>query len=85
MTAGTAPVMTSMPAFETYLPFVGKIDFNQPLEWLWFGGLAADLLFVSGISKWIIAAGILAARYEFMKYQGKPQMRAGQSTERLAQ
>ena len=61
---------SSMPVFATGIPFVETVDFNQPLEWLWWGGLAADLLFVSGISKWVIAAGILAARYEIGKERG---------------
>lgn len=53
-----------MPSFDTHLPVIGKVDLNNPVEWMWFGALGADLLFVQGISKWVIAAGILAARYE---------------------
>lgn len=53
-----------MPMFDTHLPVIGKVDFNNPIEWVWWGGLAADLLFVGGVSKWVIAGGILAARYE---------------------
>ena len=59
------PVQSNpMPVFDTGLPIIGKIDFNNPVEWLWWGALGADLLWVSGMSKWIIAAGIVAARYE---------------------
>jgi len=58
------PKANPMPVFDTGLPIIGKIDFNNPVEWLWWGGLAADLFFVQGASKWIIAAGIVAARYE---------------------
>ena len=61
MTAGMLP---QMPEFDTHVPFVGKVNFNSPVEWLFWGGLAFDLFFVSGFSKWIIAAGIIAARYE---------------------
>lgn len=50
--------------FETGLPVIGTVDLNHPVEWIWWGGLAADLLFISGVSKWVIAAGILVARYE---------------------
>jgi hypothetical protein len=69
MTVGTTAVQntTSMPVFATGLPFIGTIDLNSPMEWLWWGGLAADILFVSGLSKWIIAAGILTARYEVQR------------------
>lgn len=55
----------ALPVFSTGLPFVGTIDFNRPTEWAWIGGLLFDLLVVGGLSKWIIAAGIIAARYEF--------------------
>ncbi len=58
------PQSNPMPVFDTGLPIVGKIDFNNPVEWLWWGALGADLFFVAGTSKWIIAAGIVAARYE---------------------
>lgn len=67
MTVATLP--NSLPSFDTHIPFFGQIDFNNPLEWLFWGGLAVDLIWVSGISKWIIAAGIVTARYEYMKYQ----------------
>lgn len=69
MNTGTLPAPLNLPSFDTHIPFVGKIDFNQPMEWLFWGGLAADLILVSGFTKWIIAAGILAARYEYGKYQ----------------
>jgi hypothetical protein len=55
------------PAFDTHVPFVGKIDLNSPMEWFWWGGLAFDLIFVSGFPKWVIAAGIIAARHECME------------------
>ena len=61
------PIQTQsnpMPVFDTHLPIIGKIDFNNPVEWLWWGGLVADIFFVSSPSKWVIAAGIVAARYE---------------------
>jgi hypothetical protein len=67
MTVGKVSNQTSMPVLATGVPFVETIDLNSPMEWLWWGGLAADILFVSGVSKWIIAAGILAARYEVGK------------------
>lgn len=62
-----APESNPMPVFNTGLPIIGKIDFNNPLEWIWWGGLAADLLFVEGLSKWVIASGILLARNEVAK------------------
>jgi hypothetical protein len=62
-----AEVQSSLPSFN--VPIIGTVDFNNPIEWLFWGGLAVDLIWVSGISKWIIAAGILAARYEYGKYQ----------------
>jgi uncharacterized membrane protein len=58
------PQSNPMPAFDTHLPIIGKIDFNNPVEWLWWGALGADLLLVGGVSKYVIAAGILAARFE---------------------
>ena len=62
-----ATVPNQLPQFDSHLPIIGKVDLNSPIEWLWWGGLAVDLLFVQGWSKWIIAAGILTARYEFEK------------------
>jgi hypothetical protein len=61
------PQSNPMPVFDTGLPIIGKIDFNNPVEWLWWGALGADLFFVAGMSKWIIAAGILAASYEIVR------------------
>ena len=56
-----------LPMFDTHVPFVGEINLNSPMEWAWWGGLALDLLIVGGLSKWIIAAGLIAARYEYRK------------------
>lgn len=57
----------SLPSFDTHVPYVGTVDLNSPIEWLWWGGLGLNLIFVSGFSKWIIAAGLIAARYEYQK------------------
>jgi hypothetical protein len=54
----------TLPSFNTHVPFVGTVDLKQPMEWVFWGGMIVDLVFVKGISKWIIAAGIIAARYE---------------------
>jgi hypothetical protein len=68
MTAGTTPTTTSnLPVIATGIPLIGTIDFNSPTEWIFWGGLAVDILFVEGLSKWLIAAGIIAARYELGK------------------
>jgi hypothetical protein len=67
------PVENSLPAFDTHIPFVGTIDLNQPAELAFWGGLAFNLLFISGFSKWVIAAGILAARYEYDQYKRRPK------------
>jgi hypothetical protein len=61
--------LTTIPAqnptvFNTGIPFIGTVDLKSPVEWIWFGALAADLILIKGISKWIIAAGIVVARYE---------------------
>lgn len=66
MTAGTLEKrnQTQMPVLATGLPIIGTIDLNSPLEWIFISGLVADILFVQGFSKWVIAAGIVAARYE---------------------
>jgi hypothetical protein len=65
--AGQAGMLRSMPRFDTGLPIIGVINFQEPMEWVFWGGLAATFIFVKGNSKWIIAAGIIAARYEFGK------------------
>lgn len=65
------PQLTGMPAFDSHIPFVGAIDLNRPAELIFFGGFVVNLFFVSGFSKWIIAAGIVAARYEYEKYRTK--------------
>jgi len=57
----------NLPSFNTHLPYVGVVDLKQPMEWVFWGGMIVDLVFVQGISKWIIAAGIIAARYELGK------------------
>jgi len=64
--------VTTTPAnpaysFNTGIPFIGTLDLRSPVEWIWIGALAADLIMVKGISKWIIAAGIVVARYEVQK------------------
>lgn len=69
MTAGTLEKKsnvtgTQMPVLATGIPIIETIDLNSPLEWMFLAGLAADILFVDGLSKWVIAAGIIAARYE---------------------
>jgi hypothetical protein len=61
-------MLSAMPKIDTGLPIIGVIDFQQPMEWVFWGVLVADLIFVKGTSKWIIAAGIIAARYEFGKH-----------------
>lgn len=53
--------------FDTHVPFIGTVDLQSPVEWLWGGAFALNLLFVGGMTKWVIAAGILAARYEVKK------------------
>lgn len=55
------------PQFDTHVPFIGTVDLQSPVEWLWGGALALNILFVGGMTKWVIAAGILAARYEVKK------------------
>jgi hypothetical protein len=58
---------TAMPVLATGIPIIETIDLNSPLEWMFWGGLVFDILFVTGFSKWIIAAGIIAARYEVQR------------------
>ena len=60
----TAVASTNPYLIDTHVPYVGVIDLKNPVEWLWWGGLALDLLMVQGIPKWIIAAGIITARYQ---------------------
>lgn len=60
-------LLAGMPQIDTHLPIIGVIDLQQPMEWIFWGALIADIIFVKGNSKWIIAAGIIAARYEFGK------------------
>lgn len=62
-----AKTSSNLPVFDSHLPVLGKVDLNDPLEWLWVGGLAVDIFFVSGLTKWVIAAGLIAARYEVQK------------------
>lgn len=56
-----------LPSFNTHIPFVETIDLKNPMEWVFWGGMIVDLVFVKGVSKWIIAAGIVAVRYEIAK------------------
>lgn len=67
--------LTTIPAqnpnvFNTGIPFIGAVDFKSPIEWIWIVALAADLIMVKGISKYIIAAGIVVARYEVNQRRG---------------
>jgi hypothetical protein len=63
----TIPAPNPSYVFATGVPFIGTVDLKSPIEWIWIGALAADLIMVKGLSKWIIAAGIVVARYEVQK------------------
>jgi len=68
MTTALTTIPSPNPSvFNTGIPFIGAVDLKSPVEWIWIGALAADLIMVKGISKWIIAAGIVVARYEVQK------------------
>jgi len=57
------PSLPGMPVYQTGLPIIGTIDFQNPLEWLTLGGAAASLLLAhEGTAKIAGAAGFLAAR-----------------------
>lgn len=60
----------TLPSFNTHIPFVDTIDLKNPMEWVFWGGMIVDLVFVKGISKWVIAAGIITVRYELGKSSG---------------
>ena len=60
----------TLPSFNTHIPFVDTIDLKNPMEWVFWGGMIVDLVFVKGFSKWIIAAGIITVRYELGKSSG---------------
>jgi hypothetical protein len=65
-----APAVAVNPplhVINTPIPFIGSIDFSNPLEWLVWGGVLADLLLVKGDSKWLIAAGLIAGRMVILK------------------
>ena len=58
------PSLPGMPVYQTGLPFIGTLDFQNPLEWLTLGGAAASLLLVhDGTAKVAGAMGFLAARF----------------------
>ena len=58
------PSLPGMPVFQTGLPFIGTLDFANPLEWLTLGGAAASLLFMHETAgKLAGAAGFLGARF----------------------
>lgn len=58
------PSLPGMPVFETGIPIIGTIDFQNPLEWLTLGGAAASLLLMhDGTGKIAGAIGFLAARF----------------------
>jgi len=59
--------LSNLPSFDTCVPFIGKVDLNDKMEWVYWGSIAATMLFVKAPAKWIIAAGILALRYELQK------------------
>jgi hypothetical protein len=63
MTAAVVP-QTTVPGFDTHIPFVGVIDFSNKMEWVYWGGMVGTILFVKSNAKWLIVAGILALRYE---------------------
>ena len=66
MTVAQTPAKP-LPIFATGLPVIGTIDLNQPSEWAWWGAVILDLFMFHGVSKWVIAAGIITTRYEVQK------------------
>lgn len=65
------PSLPGMPIYETGLPFIGTIDFTNPLEWLTLGGAAASALFLKdGTGKLAGTAGFLGVRFMLAQMWG---------------
>jgi len=65
------PSLPGMPVFQTGLPIIGTLDFQNPLEWLTLGGAAASgLLLKDGTAKLTGIAGFLGARYLLSEVMG---------------
>lgn len=60
---------TVQNAFDTHIPFIGTFDYQNPIDMIAAGGVALALFAVDGLTKWIIIAGIIMARYEWQKRQ----------------
>jgi hypothetical protein len=63
-TSSSFGIDTTTSTIDTPIPFIGNIEYNNPLEWVIWGGVAISLATAKGIWKAIIPAGLLFARYE---------------------
>jgi hypothetical protein len=54
-------------SFDTHIPYVGKIDFSNPLEIAIWGGVAGSVLLAPGWWKLGIPAALLVLRYQMSK------------------
>jgi hypothetical protein len=65
------PSIPGMPVYQTGIPFIGTIDFQNPLEWLTLGGAAASALLLKDTTAKIAgAAGFLGVRYMLTEMWG---------------
>jgi hypothetical protein len=65
------PSLPGMPVYDTGVPFIGTIDFQNPLEWLTLGGAASSLLLIQdGTGKIAGAAGFLTIRFLLQQMWG---------------
>lgn len=61
------PTTTTSTGFNTGIPFIGNIDFRNPMEIAIWGGIAASLALAKGPMKIVIPVALLAVRYELGK------------------
>lgn len=58
------PSLPGMPVYETGLPIIGTVDFQNPLEWVTLGGAAASALLAHDTTTKVAGAvGFLAVRF----------------------
>ena len=67
ISTATPPTTSTAAGFNTGIPYIGTIDFSNPLEIVIWGGVGASVLIAPGWWKLIIPAGLLALRYQMSK------------------
>lgn len=67
VTAATASTPSNPWVIDTHVPFVGKIDFENPMEIVIWGGVGASVLLAPGWWKLGIPLALIAVRYQMSR------------------